>query len=205
MAAPHLPPSSFAVDDAPLRAAKVVAREEAQARRARAPAAGTGPALAAHVLRDAAPPEGAVVAGFWPMGHEIDIRPLMRALEARGHRLCLPRTPKRGLPLDFRAFAFGDTLVKGPAGTQQPAEDASRVTPGWVIVPLLAFDRAGRRLGYGGGYYDRTLAALPGVGTLGVAFSCQEMDVVPAGPLDAPLDAVATEAGVFRFREGAGG
>jgi 5-formyltetrahydrofolate cyclo-ligase len=161
--------------------------------------------LAGHVLREAPPPEGAVVAGFWPMGHEIDIRPLMRALEARGHRLCLPRTPKRGLPLDFRAFAFGDALVKGPVGTQQPAEDAPRVTPDWVIVPLLAFDRAGRRLGYGGGYYDRTLAALPGVGTLGVAFSCQEMDVVPAGPLDAPLDAVATEAGVIRFREGAGG
>ncbi|WP_458097486.1 5-formyltetrahydrofolate cyclo-ligase [Roseomonas sp. WA12] len=205
MVAPHLPSPPFIGDDALLRAAKVVAREEAQARRARAAAAGTGPLLAEHVLREAPPPEGAVVAGFWPMGHEIDIRPLMRALEARGHRLCLPRTPKRGLPLDFRAFAFGDLLVKGPVGTQQPAEEAARATPNWVIVPLLAFDRAGRRLGYGGGYYDRTLAGLPGVGTLGVAFSCQEMDVVPAGPLDAPLDAVATETGVIRFREGGGG
>lgn len=172
------------------------------ARRARAQAAGTGPALAAHVLREAPPPAGAVVAGFWPMGHEIDIRPLMRALEGRGHRLCLPRTPRRGLPLDFRAFAFGDALVKGPVGTQQPAEDAPVLVPDWLIVPLLAFDHAGRRLGYGGGYYDRTLARLPGAGTLGVAFACQEMSVVPSGLHDAPLDAVATEAGVMRFREG---
>ncbi|WP_245215824.1 5-formyltetrahydrofolate cyclo-ligase [Pararoseomonas baculiformis] len=188
-----------------MRAAKVVAREEAMARRARADAAGAGQALAAHVLRDAPPPSGAVVAGFWPMGHEIDIRPLMRALEARGHRLCLPRTPKRGLPLDFRAFAFGDELVKGPVGTRQPAEDAPPCVPDWLIVPLLAFDRAGRRLGYGGGYYDRTLAGLPGAGTLGVAYACQEMDVVPSGPHDAPLGAVATEAGVMWFRKGSSG
>ncbi|MBI0534066.1 5-formyltetrahydrofolate cyclo-ligase [Roseomonas sp. KE2513] len=186
-------------EDPRLRAAKVVAREEAQARRASAQAAGTGPALCAHVLREAPPPAGAVVAGFWPMGHEIDIRPLLRALEGRGHRLCLPRTPKRGLPLDFRAFAFGDAMDKGPFGTLQPSAEAAPLTPGFVIVPLLAFDRAGRRLGYGGGYYDRTLAALPGVPTLGVAFACQQMDEVPAGPLDAPLDAVATEAGVMRF------
>ncbi len=205
MAAPHLFPPFSPGDDALLRAAKTVAREEAQARRARAHAAGAGPALAAHVLREAPPPAGAVVAGFWPMGHEIDIRPLMRALTSRGHRLCLPRTPKRGLPLDFRAFAFGDVLAKGPVGTQQPPEDAPPLVPDWLIVPLLAFDRAGRRLGYGGGYYDRTLAALPGAGTLGVAFACQEMDVVPSGPHDAPLDAVATEAGVMRFREGSPG
>ncbi|WP_043829187.1 5-formyltetrahydrofolate cyclo-ligase [Muricoccus aerilatus] len=187
-------------EDPRLRAAKVVAREEAQARRASALAAGAGPALCAHVLRETPPPAGAVVAGFWPMGHEIDIRPLLRALEGRGHRLCLPRTPKRGLPLDFRAFAFGDAMDKGPFGTLQPLAEAAPLTPGFVIVPLLAFDGAGRRLGYGGGYYDRTLAALPGVPTLGVAFACQEMDEVPAGPLDAPLDAVATEAGVMRFR-----
>jgi len=191
---------SPAGDDPRLRAAKIVAREEAMARRASALHEGTGAALCAHVLRDAPPPPGAVVAGFWPMGHEIDVRPLMRALAARGHPLCLPRTPKRGLPLDFRAFAFGNAMAKGPFGTQQPPEDAPRIVPGWVIVPLLAFDRAGRRLGYGGGYYDRTLAALPGVRTLGVAFACQEMELVPSGPFDAPLDAVATEMGVMRFR-----
>ncbi|WP_184519610.1 5-formyltetrahydrofolate cyclo-ligase [Muricoccus pecuniae] len=202
MVAPHLTPPPG--DDALLRAAKVVAREEAQARRARADARGAGPALAAHVLRDSSPPPGAVVAGFWPMGHEIDILPLLRALAARGHPLCLPRTPKRGLPLDFRAFAFGDRMAKGPFGTVQPEEGAPAAVPGFVIVPLLAFDLSGRRLGYGGGYYDRTLAALPGVPTLGVAFACQRMEVVPAGPHDAPLDAVATEAGVMRFREAQG-
>ena len=187
-------------EDPRLRAAKIVAREEAQARRASALAEGTGPALAAHVLREALPPGGAVVAGFWPMGHEIDVRPLLRALAGRGHPLCLPRTPKRGLPLDFRAFAFGEAMDKGPFGTLQPPAEAPALRPGFVIVPLLAFDRAGRRLGYGGGYYDRTLAGLPGVATLGVAFACQEMQEVPAGPFDAPLDAVATESGVMRFR-----
>ena len=187
-------------DDPRLRAAKVVAREEAQARRARAQAEGAGAALAGHVLRAAAPAAGAVVAGFWPMGQEIDVRPLLRALAGRGHVLCLPRTPRRGLALDFRAFAFGDAMDKGPFGTVQPVADAPVVRPGFVIVPLLAFDGAGRRLGYGGGYYDRSLAALSGVATLGVAFACQEMDEVPAGSLDAPLDAVATEAGVRRFR-----
>jgi len=201
MAAPHLFPHPD--DEAPLRVAKAVAREEAMARRASADAAGAGVALRDHVLRGAPPPAGAVVAGFWPMGHEIDIRPLLMALEGRGHRLCLPRTPRRGLPLDFRAFRFGDALVKGPSGTRQPEEAAAVAVPDWLIVPLLAFDRAGRRLGYGGGYYDRSLAALPGAGTLGVAFACQEMPAVPSGRHDAPLDAVATEAGILLFERGA--
>ncbi len=69
--------------------------------------------------------------------------------------------------------------------------------PGALVVPLLAFDRRGHRLGYGGGYYDRTLAGLPGALTLGVAFAAQEVDAVPVGPGDMPLDAVATEQGVI--------
>ncbi|MDE2516580.1 MAG: 5-formyltetrahydrofolate cyclo-ligase, partial [Rhodospirillales bacterium] len=155
-----------------------------------------GKALAAHVLADAAPPRGAVVGGFWPMGTEIDIRPLLRALAARGHALVLPATPPRGQPLTFHRWAPGEALIAEPFGTSRPA--GAEQSPDFLLVPLLAFDRAGRRLGYGGGYYDRTLARLPGIATLGCAFAAQELAQVPAGPYDARLQAVATERGIIR-------
>ena len=177
---------------------KAEARRGALARRAAVDPAGKGQALAAVILRDCPPPAGALVAAFWPMGPEIDVRPLLEALHARGQRLCLPVTPKRGQPLRFRRWQPGDPLAAGPMGTRQPASGED-VTPDWLFVPLLAFDRAGRRLGYGGGYYDRTLAALPQAGVTGIAYAAQEMHDppgVPAGPLDARLPRVATETGV---------
>jgi 5-formyltetrahydrofolate cyclo-ligase len=183
--------------------AVTLAERKAQARDvARAARAGQDPllgeALARHVLQGCAPPPGAVVAGFWPMGVEIDIRPLLLALHARGHALVLPVTPKRGLPLDFRRWRPGDALAAGPMGTRQPAPQAEALAPDWLLVPLLAFDRAGRRLGYGGGYYDRTLPLLPQAFALGCAYAAQALDEVPAGEEDARLHAVATEAGIIR-------
>jgi 5-formyltetrahydrofolate cyclo-ligase len=145
----------------------------------------------------AAPPAGAVVAGFWPMGREIDIRPLLLALAGRGHLIALPITPKRGLPLHFRRWRPGEELARGPLGTRQPAT-GEELRPDWLLVPLLAFDRAGRRLGYGGGYYDRTLARLPEATAIGCAYACQEVPEVPAGPEDFRLHAIATEAGIIR-------
>lgn len=130
------------------------------------------------------------------MGGEIDIRPLLLALQGRGHRLCLPVTPRHGNPLLFRPWRFGQALARGPFGTAHPAQ-GEPVTPDWVLVPLLAFDRAGNRLGYGAGYYDRTLAGLPHATALGVAFACQRVAELPAGPTDVPLRRVATEAGLF--------
>ena len=174
---------------------KAEARRVALGRRAEADPS-VGSALAGHVLRDAPPAPGAIVAGFWPMGTEIDIRPLLQALAARGHPLCLPVTPKRGQPLRFRRWAWGSPLANGPFGTKQPA-DGEEVAPDFLLVPLLAFDRTGHRLGYGAGYYDRTLATLPNAIALGVAYALQEMPSVPAGPDDVPLARIATERGVI--------
>ncbi len=183
---------------------KAEARQAALARRAAADRTGAAERLAAVVLHSGLlPAPGTVIAGFWPMGTEIDIRPLMQALEGRGHALALPVTPKRGNPLRFRAWRFGAPLATGPIGTRQPPPEAPEVVPDLLLVPLLAFDRAGRRLGYGGGYYDRTLAALPGAARIGCAFATQQVPEVPAGPDDVCLPCIATEQGMIHT-EGTG-
>lgn len=143
-------------------------------------------------------PSGAVVAGFWPLPGEIDIRPVLQALHEAGHCMALPETPRRGQPLSFRLWQPGVTLHPGRFGTLVP--DGPVVTPTLLLVPLLAFDRHGRRLGYGGGYYDRTIAALPGIATIGCAFARQEVPAVPYGPTDLPLGAIATECGLIPLR-----
>jgi len=177
--------------------AKQAARLRALAARADCdPVCGAG--LAAHVMATLPPPPGAVVAGYWPMRGEIDPRPLLEALHARGHAIVLPETPPRGQPLIFRRWRPGMAMVRGRFGTQVPTGEIR--VPDVVFIPLLAFDRTGRRLGYGGGYYDRTLAALPGAIAVGCAFAAQELDAVPAGDYDAPLHAIATERGVIRCK-----
>ena len=181
--------------DPALIAAKRAARIAARARRAGCDPA-LGAALAQVVLTHAPPPAGATVAGFWPIGEEIDIRPLLDALSARGHPLVLPVTPRRGERLRFRSWHPGAPLHPEPFGTFAP--DGPEVEPDFLLVPLLAFDRAGRRLGYGGGFYDRTLAALPAAIALGCAYAAQEIPEVPAGPHDVRLPAIATERDVIR-------
>lgn len=182
MVAPHI--------DSALIEAKRAAREAAmKAREGCDPA--LGELLAEHVLRECSPAKGAVVSGFWPMGQEIDIRPLLLALHARGHPIVLPVTPKRGNPLTFRLWRPGDALIPEPFGTVRPTGEER--DPDMLLVPLLAFDRRGFRLGYGAGFYDRTLARLPGRFALGCAYAAQEVPEVPAGSHDMRLDAVATE------------
>ena len=185
-----------AASDVVLQAAKAAARKLARAKRASLANAEAPERLAEAMLAQHAPPKGAVIAGYWPMGDEMDPRPLMLALASRGHAMALPVTPPRGQPLAFRAWAPGAALRPGPMGTSEPAA-GEELRPDVLLVPLLAFDRAGRRLGYGGGYYDRTLAALPGAKAIGIAYAGQEMPEVPAGPQDMRLPLIATEAGVI--------
>lgn len=154
-----------------------------------------GLALGAHVMRARPPAHGAVVSGFWPLGDEIDIRPLLFALHLKGHVIALPETPARGQALTFRVWVPGAAMRVEAFGTQCPTGEL--VTPDVLLVPLLAFDQACRRLGYGAGYYDRTLAGLPGAIAIGCAFKEQVVDVVPTGPYDVALHAVATDAGVI--------
>jgi 5-formyltetrahydrofolate cyclo-ligase len=154
-----------------------------------------GAQLAANFLAECPPSSDVAVSGFWPMGDEIDIRPLLEALHMRGHPVLLPETPSRGNPLIFRHWYPGMDMVRERFGTHRPTGPVG--TPDLLLVPLLAFDRAGRRLGYGGGYYDRTLAALPAARAIGCAYAAQEVDEVPATEYDARLYAVATERGVI--------
>lgn len=154
--------------------------------------------LAGHVLEHAAPPPGSAVSGFWPMDNEIDVRPLLLALHGRGHAVLLPVTPPRGQALRFRRWWPGQRLVARKFGLHEPPADAPFATPDFLLVPLVAFDAAGQRLGHGAGYYDRTLVSLPLASRLGVAFAAQRVEQVPAGPHDIPLPAIATENGIFR-------
>jgi 5-formyltetrahydrofolate cyclo-ligase len=156
------------------------------------PALGT--ALAAHVLASGIIPPGATVAGYWPMPHEIDSRPLLHGLHARGHDLCLPETTNPGSPLIFRRWMPGAEMLRGRYNTSHPAGTATM--PDFILLPLLAFDLSGHRLGYGGGYYDRTLAALPNAFRLGCAFAAQQVAHVPRETTDLPLHAMATEQGL---------
>jgi 5-formyltetrahydrofolate cyclo-ligase len=178
------------------------AKREARARGLAARASGDpalGQRLAGSVLASLRLPPGSVVAGYWPLRDEIDPRPLMLALAGRGHALALPVTGPRGTALAFRRFRFGDVLAQGPFGTCHPSPQAEAVTPAVLLVPLVAFDAAGGRIGHGAGFYDRTLAALRRQGpafALGIAYAAQRQPRVPAGAHDMPLDAVATEEGL---------
>jgi 5-formyltetrahydrofolate cyclo-ligase len=179
-----------------LDATKQAARDAAHARRHGLNPEVAGAALTDHVLRDCPPAPSSIVSGFWPLGEEIDIRPLLHALHDRGNRVALPVTPKRGQALTFRRWQPGDVLIPERFGTMRPIGEV--LVPDMLLIPLLAFDAAGGRLGYGGGFYDRTLAALPNRFRLGCAFAAQQVDVVPVGPYDIRLDAVATENGIIR-------
>lgn len=162
-------------------------------------AAGAGRLAAGFMLEALGQMRGVrTVAGYLPFRSEIDPLPAMMALHGLGYRVCVPVIEGRGLPLAFRAWKPGCRTVRGAFGVRVPVEGAL-VEPDLLIVPLLAFDAKGHRLGYGGGFYDRTLAALRAerpVAAIGLAYAAQAVARVPHGPDDRRLDAVATEAGL---------
>lgn len=173
---------------------KTRARLQAKQRRAKA-----DNALGAIQLLEHVPAlifKGAVIGGYWPLSGELDIRPLLQACHAQGHKLALPCTPRKGYPLTFRAWAPSDDLKAGPYGTREPFPEHEEVMPNLILVPLLAFTKHGERLGYGGGFYDRTLAKLKGlqeVFACGVAYAAQEAASLPMDAYDQYLDGILTD------------
>jgi len=146
---------------------------------------------------------GTVVSGFMPLKSEINPLPLLRKLEALGALIALPAVAGRAQPLMMRRWTWGARLGAGVWGIREPKPEAEEVDPDILLVPLLAFDRAGHRVGYGGGYYDLTINGLRGrktVSALGIAFAAQEVAKVPTTPRDARLDFVLTEREVIDLR-----
>jgi 5-formyltetrahydrofolate cyclo-ligase len=140
-----------------------------------------------------------VIGGYVPFRDEIHPKALGEAMSERGHRLALPATPRLGQPLVFRLYGPGDRLVRGRMNIPEPSPEAPEIAPQILIVPPVAFDRRGFRIGYGAGFYDRTLPVLRNlhpVFALGFAFSCQEVPQVPDEPHDVPLDAILNDNGV---------
>ena len=161
-----------------------------------------GTAIRDHFLAAAPPATSAIIAGYWPFRTEIDPRPLMPALHALGHRIVLPVVVRKAAPLKFRLWGPGATLVKAGLGGLVPDVGAPELEPDLLLVPLLACDDAGFRLGYGGGFYDRTLEQLRGVKTVlavGLAYEAQRVPAVPRTATDQCLDALLTEAGFTDF------
>jgi 5-formyltetrahydrofolate cyclo-ligase len=182
-----------------MRRSAKAARQAAWARHG----AGAGDRLASMGIGFANAPSPAIVSGFLAIGEEIDPAPLMISLAEAGHRLCLPVMDGKGKPLVFRSWAPGDPLAETMWGIREPLPEAPVLEPDVVLGPLLAFDARGYRLGYGGGFYDRTLArlrALKQVVSIGIAFDEQMVDAVPHEAYDERLDWVLTPSGPMKCR-----
>jgi 5-formyltetrahydrofolate cyclo-ligase len=195
----HLPPASASDTE------KAALRRQAIARRDALPASERQQAAETVAKRQFPIPiaAGAIVAGFMPMKSEFNPLPLMRKLADAGASLALPVVSGRGSPLTMRAFRFGEPLAAGVWGIREPLPSAPVVAPDILLVPLLAFDRRGHRIGYGAGYYDMTIAALRAekvIVAVGLAFAGQEIPAVPSTPRDALLDLVLTEHEVIDLR-----
>lgn len=134
---------------------------------------------------------GAVVASYLPIAGEIDPAPLVGAARAAGCRIALPHVIDQPTPIRF--LSADGPLVAGPFGLTQPPADAEPLDPALILTPLVAFDRAGNRLGWGAGHYDRAFAQHPNAWRVGLAWSVQEVGALTPDPWDVPLHAIVTE------------
>lgn len=188
----------------PLANAKKALRAEAKSKRSEAFARhGTMATrkIAAHGLDFLKLGDSAIVSGFAAIGDEFDPGPLLANLHREGFRLALPQMQGKGRPLILRVWVPGDELAETTWGIREPLDSAPEVFPDVVLVPLLAFDGAGYRLGYGGGFYDRTLSSLrrrKPIIAIGLAYDEQRIDAVPHSDYDERLDWVLTPSGPLR-------
>lgn len=187
--------------------AKTLLRAQMKAVRAEAsrkePGAGTA---AAEHLPQSYLDRFKVVAGYQPIGSEIDPSALLARFAAAGAQIVLPRTAPKGsgLPLSFHLWSPGQSLVKSAFGVAEPSPEAVQLDPDLVIVPMLAFDGHGHRMGYGQGHYDRTLEALRArypLVAIGLAFEAQRVASVPREDHDQPLDGILTQTRYMALRE----
>ena len=140
--------------------------------------------------------QAAVVSAYWSIGDEVVTPPLLEALETAGFTVALPVTGRIGEALIFRRWRHGDTMGHGRMQIPVPRDEAPRLDPDVLFVPLTGFDRRGQRIGYGAGFYDRTLAALrarKAIMAIGVGYADQEVPSVPYEAHDEPLDMIVTE------------
>lgn len=189
--------------DEAIDAAKAALRKKAHAiRAALAPdfRAEAAQAVAAHFFENIAFAPEDVIAGYWRIRDELDCQPILVRLMDGGQGVVLPVVAGPDAPLDLRLWQADAPLYEAGFGTLAPSDLAPRAAPDLILVPLLGFDAQGTRLGYGGGYYDRTIATLAKKPLLvGLAFAAQEMPDIPHETHDVPLDAVVTEEGVRFF------
>jgi 5-formyltetrahydrofolate cyclo-ligase len=189
----------------PVAQRKAELRKQGRARREAMPVADQIAAAQAIAARGLPVPvkAGTVVSGYSPIKFEVSPIPLMRRAADAGAQLALPVIQGRGTPLIMRAWTFGEMLGSGVWGIREPKLEAPELFPDILIVPLIVFDRAGYRLGYGAGYYDMTitrLRAMKPVTAIGIAFAAQEIADVPKTPRDARLDLVLTEREIIDLR-----
>lgn len=199
-------------DDDDLAARKAALRRQLKMTRAAIPneeRAARSRACVAQLLALIEPLPATVIAGFWPLPGELGLEPAFARLAARGHTMALPRMQGQARPLTFHVYRPGDPLVSGSFGVQEPSPEAPAVRPRVVLVPLLGFDRRGHRLGYGKGFYDRTLAGLhaddPDLLALGVTFASQEVPLIPTHAGDHPLNAIVTEREIVQVKPASAG